>query len=191
MRGDHGDAGQRTVFQQHVRRRLDGATSADHVVHDQHRLRLDIAHQFLGTDGRSGLPRFADHGDRRPQWRGAMLRQLHRTEIRCHDHHFAEPPLSRGRQFRHCGKHLNRYGAHGLERLRVRVHDDQPIRPRTCYRIGDHPGTQRLARPVAPILACVTEVRHHRGDPCCIRTSARVEEQQEFHQVLVDRGPVG
>ena len=53
--------------------------------------------------------------------------------------------------------------------------------------VGDELGRDWRAGARFAVLPGVTEIRHHRGDAACRRTAQRVDDDQQFHQVVVGR----
>ena len=74
-----------------------------------------------------------------------------------------------------------------LQLLRMQVHGEQTVHPRGHEKVGYELGGDRHTRLVFAVLARVAEKRNHGRDPRGTGAAGCVDQDEQFHQVLVRR----
>ena len=83
---------------------------------------------------------------------------------------------------------IDRHAEEAVDLRRVQRHRQDPIGARGRQQIGHQPGRDRDARRVLLVRARVGVVRDDGRHPRRRGAARRVQHQQQFHQVVVDRG---
>ena len=78
-----------------------------------------------------------------------------------------------------------------LDLRRVKVHREDSVDAGGGQQVRHQFGGDRYARLVLPVLACVAEERHHRGDPLRAGTARSIHHDQQLHDVVIGRRAAG
>ena len=74
-----------------------------------------------------------------------------------------------------------------LQLLRMQVHGEQTIHPGGGDKVGHELGRDRHARLVFAVLTRVAKKRNDRRDPRGTGAACRIDQDEQFHQVMVRR----
>ena len=173
----------------------EGACGVDQVVDQNALLALDVAddvHDLGNVRLRAAL---VDDRERHVELLGELARTGNRTQIGRYDNGVlgADAELAGDVRDEHGrAEHIiHRNVKEALDLRCVQVHGQHAVcaccGDEVCYELrGD-----RVARLALAVLACVAEIRDDRGDTACRCTLARVDHDEQLHQVVVDRAAGG
>ena len=185
------DLGRAALFDQRVRRVHQRARGVDQVVHQDALLTLDVAddvhdlgHVRLGAA-------LVDDGERHIQLFGELARAGDRAQIGRDDHGVlrADAELARDIRDEHGrAQHvIHRDVEKALDLRGVQVHGQHAVRACGGDQVRHQLGRDRVARLALAVLTRVAEIRDDRGDAAGGRALARVDHDEQLHQVVVDR----
>ncbi len=187
--GGAGDHVQRALLADEVRRANERAGGVDLVIHDDRVVAFHIADQVENFSARAvQRAPFLHDRQRHIEPLGEVARAAQRPDVR-RDHDGIGDGTrlkvinekSEGRQL------VNGDGKKALKLLGVQVEGDDPVGACRLDQIGDQARRDRDARLILFVGAAIAVERHHDRDAARRVALQRVDEDQQLHQVIVDR----
>ena len=135
------------------------------------------------------LAPLVDDGERRVDPLGEPARAHHAADVRRNDHEVVElvVVLDVADHHRRGEQIVGRNVEEALDLAGVQVERHDAVGAGPGDQVGDELGRDRRARTRFAVLPGVTEIGHHRGDAARRGAAQRVDDDQQFHQVVVGR----
>ncbi len=186
-----GDVG-RNFLGPRVHKRLggvaEGAGGVDDVVEHDQPAAGDVADDVgdLGLAGRGTA--LVDDGQAHLQAAGQRQGPDHAAHVRRDDQQVVRHRIVFLDVDRHQRRGLEVVGGdveEALDLARVQIHGQDPVGPGAGDQVGDQLGGNRGAPADLPVLAGIAEIGGDGGDPAGRRALERIDNHQQFHEVVV------
>src|ERR1700682_2151180 len=166
----------------------EGSGGVNDVVEDQDVLPLHLADDVQDLGLVLPRPALVDDREGRAEPLADGARPGHAADVRRHDHEVLEVHLADGVQENGRREEVvDRNVEEALDLRRVEVHGQNAVRARRRQQVRHQLGSDRHAGLVLLVLPRVPEVGHDGGDPGGRGAPECVQENQELHDVVVDR----